>query len=170
MRSRSLLAIAFLMCIVLGVGRSAVADTHDLDPSHHDTVPHDPPHHDLVPHDPPHHDAVPHDMPHHDPDPHNPHHHAGDPHSLGSSLHLVDSNDLLLWQTSFGTNHFATHSQGDLNGDFAIDGEDFLRVQRNLGAAILVSPTAASVPEPSSLILVLSSIGFALAKRRRRAK
>ncbi len=68
MTSRLVLAIASATCVVLGVGRSAVADSHDLDPSHHDTVPHDPPHHDLVPHhldpnDSSHHDAVPHDPP-----------------------------------------------------------------------------------------------------------
>ncbi len=80
---------------------------------------------------------------------------------MASPLHLVDNNDLMLWKSGFGTHHFATHLRGDLNGDFKIDGVDFLSWQRNLGSEMAGAPANAVVPEPTGLSLAAFAFGLA---------
>lgn len=66
----------------------------------------------------------------------------------------VDGTDLQQWELAMGT---AGNADADLDGDS--DGDDFLSWQRQvtLGAPILAS-SAAPVPEPTTLIMLL--VGF----------
>ena len=81
---------------------------------------------------------------------------------------LVDHADLLAWKNGFGTNGNATHSQGDADADSDVDGNDFLLWQRAVnGSSLTVVST--SVPEPSSLALVVFAATGLLLGRKPRA-
>jgi hypothetical protein len=71
----------------------------------------------------------------------------------------VDGDDLVVWRGDFGMN-----GDSDADGDGDSDGDDFLVWQRNLGTTA-VTPTAASVPEPASLLLCALGLPW-LAGRR----
>jgi hypothetical protein len=66
----------------------------------------------------------------------------------------VNGADLTKWKGDFGAN---ANSDADNDGDS--DGNDFLTWQRNFGQTS-AAPTAAAVPEPSSLALVALSMGW----------
>jgi hypothetical protein len=77
----------------------------------------------------------------------------------------VDSDDLTVWQASFGTNAGA-----DADSDGDSDGLDFLAWQQQLGSGIppLLSSTQA-VPEPASWALLLSAVlGLSLSSQKRK--
>lgn len=66
---------------------------------------------------------------------------------------LVNDADLDIWKANVGaTGSLAKVSQGDADGNGAIDGTDFLVWQRNVTAAS--SPGAQAVPEPATLSLI----------------
>ena len=68
----------------------------------------------------------------------------------------VDDNDLLAWQTGFGTNIGATHMDGDGDGDGDVDGNDFLIWQSQFGSSgssAGASPALGAVPEPTASAL-----------------
>ncbi|WP_197530751.1 polysaccharide lyase 6 family protein [Bythopirellula polymerisocia] len=68
---------------------------------------------------------------------------------------FVDGNDLLSWQTGYGTPNSASHLDGDADEDGDVDGNDFLIWQRGYtGPAPLASQTVA-VPERSGMTLCL---------------
>lgn len=73
---------------------------------------------------------------------------------------MVDAADLTQWKDDFGVN---PDSDADNDGDS--DGADFLAWQRNFGTSVPVFPNAATVPEPSALIL--GAMSFALITCRR---
>lgn len=75
---------------------------------------------------------------------------------------MVDGEDLLDWQAAYGIDGLA-----DADDDGDSDGRDFLIWQREFGSGV-PSPfgAIASIPEPSSIILIVSAI-TALAFRRR---
>jgi len=73
---------------------------------------------------------------------------------------FVDDVDLELWKSGFGTPSAATHMQGDADGDLDVDGADFLTWQRQLGGTMTVG-TSATVPEPSSAVLLVMGIAAA---------
>lgn len=90
----------------------------------------------------------------------------------------VDRRDFAAWSRGFG---YA--AADDPTGDGKLTGADFLRLQRDLGesppdfssvdatisALIAASPTASSVPEPTTMALVLAAAGaLAVGVRRRR--
>jgi hypothetical protein len=66
---------------------------------------------------------------------------------------IVDGDDLLAWKDGFGDPPPASHLQGDADGDLDVDGNDFLIWQRDLGGTVVVTPVAASIPEPSAVTL-----------------
>lgn len=72
----------------------------------------------------------------------------------------VDGDDLVQWQEDYGLNG---DSDADRDGDS--DGRDFLIWQRQFGLGIpLVAPT--TVPEPSSLLMILACASAAMIHRR----
>jgi hypothetical protein len=76
---------------------------------------------------------------------------------------VVDGDDLAKWQNDYGPNR---GSDADYDNDS--DGRDFLIWQRNAGQPILAPLTSqlTSVPEPSSISLVLLSLMFAMRLRK----
>ena len=78
----------------------------------------------------------------------------------------VDELDLLVWQSAYRTD-----TGGDANDDGNTDGADFLTWQRQLGLGVTSSLAAtASVPEPSSVLLISSALWICAHGRYRRSK
>ena len=76
----------------------------------------------------------------------------------------VSFQDFLILSNNFG-NEASLHTEGDLDCDGSVAFADFLILSNNFGNA---PGAAASVPEPTSLLLLsFSCVGVALAKRRR---
>jgi hypothetical protein len=84
---------------------------------------------------------------------------------------VVDHADLAILQMNMGLTMGATGLQGDADGDGDVDGQDFLEWQQQLGPVpgfgSAVSSMATSVPEPSSMLLLLAGV-LSLASCRRR--
>lgn len=81
---------------------------------------------------------------------------------------FIDETDLTLWQSNYGTNSGALHGTGDSDQDADVDAADFLNWQRQLtGAAAPVASTA-TVPEPTSGVLLLTM--WVLSQLRRAKK
>ena len=66
----------------------------------------------------------------------------------------VDSGDLTLWASGFGSQGNAAHMQGDADGDGDVDGFDFLTWQRQFGT-VPGSTFASAIPEPASAVLIV---------------
>ena len=81
----------------------------------------------------------------------------------------VDGSDVTIlagnWQVGVGGVGGATWGMGDFNGDGAVDGSDVTILAGNWQAG--VTTAAASVPEPSTLALLLAAIGSFLIWKRR---
>jgi hypothetical protein len=69
----------------------------------------------------------------------------------------VDVDDLVLWRAGMGTQTGATHTQGDANGDLAVDGADFLIWQRRLSTTGVV-PSSREIPEPSAWLIAAMAV------------
>ncbi|MCA9231663.1 MAG: hypothetical protein KDA57_13510, partial [Planctomycetales bacterium] len=78
----------------------------------------------------------------------------------------VDDDDLTAWDGGFGSGA-ATHMTGDANFSATANGFDFLAWQRQRGYGGSLSGTAASIPEPSTAILLLACISEAIFHTRR---
>ncbi len=78
---------------------------------------------------------------------------------------LVDTADLALWQTGFGTAGGAGRTDGDADGDLDSDGADFLVWQQQFGLTAGPLATSVGVPEPSSLVLLFGWVACALIRR-----
>lgn len=74
----------------------------------------------------------------------------------------VDNDDLNIWKSQFGYAGVGINADGDKSG--VVDGSDFLVWQRGFNAS---PPPAASVPEPTSLALVVFGLTGATLRRRR---
>ncbi|TWU28449.1 DUF4185 domain-containing protein [Bythopirellula polymerisocia] len=74
---------------------------------------------------------------------------------------FVDSSDLAIWKKGYGDNE---SSIADADGDADTDGEDFLTWQRNFTGSASLS--AARVPEPGGVLLVISNLMMLSLKRR----
>ena len=70
------------------------------------------------------------------------------------------------WQPNFGKSPGATHQNGDADGDFDVDGADFLTWQNQLAVPVAVG-AAGAVPEPGCF--ALAAMGVLCAGARRRA-
>ncbi len=81
----------------------------------------------------------------------------------------VDTADLALWEVGYGLNGLAIHIDGDANGDMIVDGADFLLWQSQFTGD--PGPLAASsVPEPGSMVLMLTGILSLVGKASRRLR
>jgi hypothetical protein len=82
----------------------------------------------------------------------------------------VDGADLAVWEGEFGDVAAGLAADGDGDGD--ADGDDFLIWQQNFGASAPAGITAAAVPEPAGLALLLTGLvslaGNGLRKIKRR--
>lgn len=77
----------------------------------------------------------------------------------------VDGEDFLAWQRGFSTG--ATLSEGDANGDSTVNDADLAIWEQQYGTSSSL-PVASAVPEPSTLLLVLSSALTCLGRSRRK--
>ena len=82
----------------------------------------------------------------------------------------VDSDDFDAWRTGFGTTGSASHGDGDADGEGDVDGGDFLVWQREFGKTTGSGSLSSSVPEPSSIVLLLTFTVLALARCRMRRR
>ncbi len=80
----------------------------------------------------------------------------------------VNGDDLQAWSGNFGLATGATKSDGDANGDFAVDGADFLLWQAQFTGDVAASPAASGVPEPATSTLAIASLAVLASYRRRR--
>ena len=69
----------------------------------------------------------------------------------------VTSADLSNWNSSYGLNGLAQHSDGDANGDRLVSGLDFLVWQRQLGLGTSPASPVTAIPEPSFVTSVVST-------------
>lgn len=78
----------------------------------------------------------------------------------------VDGEDLVYWTQGFGQPVWRgmTGTSGDANSDSVTDGNDFLAWQRN---AVRSSPSNATVPEPSAIVLAGGALVWLASSRRR---
>ena len=77
----------------------------------------------------------------------------------------VDALDLAVWKNNFGRTFSARPQHGDTDGDFDVDGDDFLAWQREYtGPSGPVSQAA--VPEPSALLLAFAGSLMTLCRVR----
>ncbi|QDT00941.1 hypothetical protein [Adhaeretor mobilis] len=77
---------------------------------------------------------------------------------------FVDDSDLAAWDTNYGLSGSATKADGDANGDMEVNGADFLTWQSQYTGP---PPSSGSVPEPSSMLLILSVALPGLVRRKR---
>lgn len=79
----------------------------------------------------------------------------------------VDSLDVAVWQSGYGTSNGASLADGDTDFDGDVDGLDFLNLQQYLGQSIsLLNSPLSTVPEPTSSILTM--VGLLILSRSRR--
>ncbi|TWU20346.1 hypothetical protein [Bythopirellula polymerisocia] len=93
---------------------------------------------------------------------------SGAPNFLAADFNedtFVDATDLTTWSSNYGLNGSATKSLGDADSDMDVDGADFLVWQRQFGQS--PPPSISSVPEPTSLTLLIGFAVFSSHVRRR---
>jgi hypothetical protein len=79
----------------------------------------------------------------------------------------VDGNDFLRWQRGLGIDSDALRIDGDADDNEMVDGTDLIAWQSEFGSSAFSTVVAANVPEPSSLVLMVSWGLAALLARRR---
>jgi T5SS/PEP-CTERM-associated repeat protein len=81
---------------------------------------------------------------------------------------IVNGADLLIWQDNYGrTSPPDLSAFGDADGDGDVDGRDFLIIQSRWGMPGALVADLVSVPEPSSMVLLLSLVGGVAVRRKR---
>lgn len=80
----------------------------------------------------------------------------------------IDDDDLVQWQTGYGTASDALVSEGDADADQDVDGNDFLIWQRNFGT----TPTTQllAIPEPTAVSLILAALALLTIPTQRNAQ
>jgi hypothetical protein len=78
----------------------------------------------------------------------------------------VGPEDLAIWSMNFG-NMVPAGTLGDANGDGKVDGVDFNIWQQQNGTMPVVAATG-SVPEPSSVVMILAAFAYPLHRKARR--
>jgi hypothetical protein len=81
---------------------------------------------------------------------------------------VFDSGDLVLalQGAKYGSGDMATWVEGDFNGDMVFDSGDLVLAFQDGGYVAAAESAVNSVPEPSSLVLLLGLVGLPLARRR----
>lgn len=82
---------------------------------------------------------------------------------------VVNAADLAKWKLGFGKTTGAEPADGDADGDFDVDGNDFLAWQRQLGSSA-VTPAASPVPEPATAVTAwvgVAAMTYVLRRQRR---
>jgi hypothetical protein len=83
----------------------------------------------------------------------------------------VDREDLAIWQDTFGMSVPPPEVNGDADNNGVVDGDDLLALFFNLGAGTMAAQqSAATVPEPECLALVLVCLGVFLSGARSRGR
>jgi hypothetical protein len=85
----------------------------------------------------------------------------------------VDSSDLFDWSLKYGLSSGATPQDGDVDRDGDVDGNDFLIWQQQFGMSIVSGIVQTGlplvpVPEPSALVLAITTVSGRLLSLRRR--
>ena len=83
----------------------------------------------------------------------------------------ISGVDLALWEIGYGIESGAVHSDGDADGDFAVDGVDFLIWQRQFGfplSPVIGSASTSPVPEPTGFTLLSLALVLVAANRSTR--
>jgi uncharacterized protein YjbI with pentapeptide repeats/formylglycine-generating enzyme required for sulfatase activity len=70
----------------------------------------------------------------------------------------VDAADLAAWTSGFGLAGPAADNQGDADFDHDVDGNDFLAWQRQLGSGLPAVAAEAAVPEPTTLLICVTTL------------
>src|SRR5262249_36008005 len=86
---------------------------------------------------------------------------------------VVDAADYVIWQKFNGQSSASNmYTRGDANGDKTVNAADYAIWRANFGKSITVAGSgispSLSVPEPASIVLALSALGFFGCQRRRR--
>ena len=76
----------------------------------------------------------------------------------------VNNLDLGIWSSNYGQALGAAQTSGDADGDGDVDGLDFLIWQRQFGMSS--GTGVASVPEPASLFLMITTLILGLGRSR----
>lgn len=82
----------------------------------------------------------------------------------------IDGNDFLIWQQHNGLTGGATLGQGDSNDDGNVDADDLYNWELQYGYAPPPPPlaSASQIPEPASLLLVVTGLWYLSNSRRER--
>jgi cyclophilin family peptidyl-prolyl cis-trans isomerase len=85
---------------------------------------------------------------------------------------VVDAGDYVLWRKTFGTSVGTAFAGADGNGDLIVNDLDYDIWRRNIGnnrgGSFAGGGSSFSVPEPSSLVLLLGSLSVLTVRRSRR--
>jgi hypothetical protein len=84
---------------------------------------------------------------------------------------VIDLADFAIWQAHAGITSGASVLDGDADGDGDVDGADFLKWQRNVGRPmpwVGAGSGVSTVPEPTTLAMLICGGSLALAFGRRR--
>jgi hypothetical protein len=79
---------------------------------------------------------------------------------------LVTGNDFLIWQRNYSLDGQTGNSNGDANGDGIVDNLDLADWETQYGGPAPLSSSVATVPEPTSLMLMGGLLAVALASPR----
>ncbi len=87
--------------------------------------------------------------------------------ALMSDIHGdgVDGVDLGFWEAGYGTAPDALLVEGDFDRNLAVNGQDFLKWQREFGGTVAQSALTAPIPEPSTAMFVLVGLTLTLTRR-----
>ena len=78
----------------------------------------------------------------------------------------VDGAEFRAWQRGFGTLGGATKTQGDANDDGDVNADDLAVWEKQYGDVASPLAVSATVPEPTSAVLLSMSVVILFARRR----
>src|SRR4029077_2988599 len=81
--------------------------------------------------------------------------------------HIVDGQDLLIWQFGLGLTGQSGNTSGDANRDGTVDAADLIVLQSQFGTNPANLVAGAGVPEPSSAMLAVFAASLLSSAMRR---